>query len=205
MVIQDKEARYRAIRLFGAKALFKGKNVVGLTFTDNYADLNTKGCYILESMEELKWGPRELKLTKKDDFDWYTPIVFLRSGKILAVKTKELLLTGEELGATLQFEVYAEEYELPVKMQSLNTTVIVRDYNLSNLLLRYPKSVSGGICQYDKLVEIFEDTLKTVELINPRIEVKDSEEERIQLNPEEMEQQYGIGRRIADSVFGRKE
>jgi hypothetical protein len=155
-------------------------------------------------MRMLKLGPETLKRTKKEIFNWYTPIMFLRPGKMLAVKTKDSLITSEEFGAALRFEVYAEEFEMPLKKRSLHAAVIINDYNLSNLLLRYPVSSLGGIFQYDKLFEIFEKTSKTVELVNPRIEVRDSVETVMQLEPEEFECQYGIRRRIADSVFGRK-
>jgi hypothetical protein len=80
-LIPDKDARYRTIRLTGAKALFKGRRTTGLTFTRNDADLVTKNCYVLEEIESLEFGPEELNLKQIDGFSWVTPIMFLKPGK----------------------------------------------------------------------------------------------------------------------------
>jgi hypothetical protein len=59
-VILDKDERYRAIKLSGAKVLFKGKRVTGLTFTRNDADLVTKDCFVLEQINSIEFGPDEI-------------------------------------------------------------------------------------------------------------------------------------------------
>jgi hypothetical protein len=184
--------------------LFKGRRVTGLTFTKNDADLTTKNCYVLERINSLQFGPDDLNLKKEEDFIWYTPVMFLKTGKFLAVKTIEHMVKEEDFGDDLSFEIYAEEYKMPVNKQSLHTRVYVSDYGLSNMVLRYPKEVNGRISEFDKLSEVFDRTVKFVELENPRIELRDAQEQTLQVEDEDLEAWFGIRSRINEAMFGKK-
>jgi hypothetical protein len=55
-LLPDKEERYRALELSGARMLFKGRRVTGLTFTRNDADLISKKCYVLDDFCLIRIG-----------------------------------------------------------------------------------------------------------------------------------------------------
>jgi hypothetical protein len=110
----------------------------------------------------------------------------------------------EAFGDVLNFEIYAAEYELPVNKQSLLTKVLVNDYGLSNMIFRYPKEVGGRICEFDKLSEIFDRTVKFVEVENPKIEIRDAQEQTLQVEREDLEGYFGIRSRITEAMFGKK-
>jgi hypothetical protein len=101
------------------------------------------------------YGKKELGLKKKNDFDWFTTIIFLKPNKFLAVKTFRLTSAGEVFGEDPNWKVFAEEYGMQLIKRLLHTKVYVSDYGLSNMLMRYPKEITGRIREYDKLTEIF--------------------------------------------------
>jgi hypothetical protein len=83
--------------------------------------------------------------------------------------------------------------------------MLIKDYSLSKFISRYPVDISRGICQYNLLVEIFGETTRVVEILNPRIEVKGTEEGEMLYDPVITELLYGIHHRILESVNGKKE
>jgi hypothetical protein len=204
-IIQDIDLRYRSTRFIGAAALFKGRKITGITFTSNTADLSSKNCFILEDMNTMHWTPEELNLREIADFEWYTHIVFLKSGKILAVKMDDLTSTQDGFGFTLPFRLYAKEFRMPRYAELLYTAMLIKDYSLSNFVLRYSVDISRGICQYNLLVEIFRGTTRVIENLNPIIEVIGAEEGEMLYDSVITELLYGIHHRILESVNGKKE
>jgi hypothetical protein len=202
-LIKNKKEKHRAMELFGVRSLFKGKRVTGITFTSNDADLISSKCYLLEAFNLLRREPEQLDLKRgEEEFDWFTPIIYLETGKFLAVKTIDLAETREEFGDDLGWEIYAEVFTMqPIKKQ-LQTKIYVEDFELSNLILRYPKEVKDRVSEYEKLSEIFSKSTKFVKLENPKIEIRDEQEDSSQVEEEEL--WFGIRNRIRESTFCKR-
>jgi hypothetical protein len=153
----------------------------------------------------MHWTPEELNLREITDFEWYTHIVFLKRGKILAVEMDDLTSAQERFGFTLRIRLCAKEFKMPRYAELIYTALLIKDYAISNFVLRYPVDISRGICQYNLLVEIFAKTSKMVEILNLRIGVKEDEEGEMFYDPVIIELLYGIHHRILESANGKEE
>jgi hypothetical protein len=97
----------------------------------------------------------------------------------------------------------AAEFKLPRFAELILTTLVIKDYGLRNLILRFPETISRRIYQYSFLVEIFERTKKYVEILNPKIEAKGWTENLI-YSAETAELTLEIKHRILESIHEKQ-
>jgi hypothetical protein len=168
-VIKDFAETKSSTRLVGVQALLWGKDVVGISFHDDDVGMVRREIYLVEDGEFTR-DPIELNLLPLST-KIFRPVLFSSPGKILAVKEKDVIYS--KFGLSMN-RIEAIDFESPRFSMKLRTEILKNDYNLGNLILRFPvELIDQRIFEYESLMHIFERARYCVRINTPRIQRKE--------------------------------
>jgi hypothetical protein len=131
-VIEEMDDMKRASRLVGIQAVLWGSNVTGILFQDDDVEMLRREVYLIED-GNFKRNRLELKVKPLSEEN-FRPSMILSPRRLLAVKEKDV---NGGFGITMA-RVKAVDWESPRYSRKLRTEILRRDYNLENLILRFP-------------------------------------------------------------------